>query len=55
MRPAASGTAGALKATTWGNTMAWVSAWGRSQAPPRTWQILWCSPEPVVAKATPAR
>ena len=55
IRRAASGAAGALSASTWGSTMAWVWACGRSYLPPSTWQILWCSPEPAEANATAAR
>ena len=41
--PIASGAARALKATTWGKRIAWVSACGKSKAPPSTWQSLWWS------------
>jgi hypothetical protein len=52
---AASGAAGALKATTYGSTIACVAACGRSNRPPSTWQILWCRPDPAEANATAAR
>src|SRR6478672_7197198 len=46
---------GALKASTCGSTIACVGACGRPNAPPRTWQILWCRPDPADANATAAR
>ena len=51
----ASGAWGALSASKCGSTTAWVCAWGRSNMPPSTWQILWCSPDPADANATAAR
>ena len=49
-RRSASGAPGTLRATTCGSTTACVSACGRSWRPPRTWQILWCRPDPARAK-----
>src|SRR4029079_2601873 len=45
----------AFRASTCGRTTAWVSAWGSPNMPPRTWQILWCRPDPAEANATAAR
>ena len=46
-RAISSGRAGALKATAWGSSTQWVSAWTRLNVPPRTWLILWCKPADV--------
>src|ERR1019366_493307 len=55
IRHSASGIAGPLNASTYGSTTACVWACGRLYAPPRTWQILWCSPDPADANAAADR